>query len=92
MGNPYPKYSLAVSSLEELCRDENFVISPLNLGMALAMLTAGLRGSSQTELLKVLGVTENFPLQIAIKFLTTMRMKIGTSEIRVSVGDSWVAD
>ena len=85
------KNSFTISLLKELCRDEekNFVISPL--GMPLAMLTAGLRGSTQTELLNLLGVTDekelhsmysamlsqkNLPLQIATKILTTMRMEI----------------
>ena len=93
MDNKQPKYAFAVSLLKELCRDEkeNLVISPLSLGMALAMLTAGLRGGTQTELLKLLGVTEekelrsmystllserNLPLQIATKILTTLRMRI----------------
>ena len=60
MGGSKIQYTLALSLLKEVCRDEteNFVISPLSLGMALAMLTAGLRGKTQTELLQLFGATD----------------------------------
>ena len=87
------QYTLALSFLKELCRDEreNFVISPLSLGMALAMLTAGLRGKTQTELLQLFGATDenklhsmystllsekDLPLKLANKYLATMKMRV----------------
>ena len=87
------QYTLALSLLKELCRDEkeNFVISPLSLGMSLAMLTAGSRGKTQTELLQLFGATDenelhslystllsekNLPLKLANKYLATVNMRI----------------
>ena len=93
MGGSKLLYSLALSLLKELCRDEkeNFVISPLSLGMALAMLTAGLRGETQTELLQLFGATDenelhsmystllsekNLPLKLSNKYLATVSMRV----------------
>ena len=87
------QYTLALSLLKELSRDEeeNFVVSPLSLGMALAMLTDGLRGETQTELLQLFGATDenelhsmystllsekNLPLKLANKYLATVNMRI----------------
>ena len=87
---------LAVSFLKELCREEkeNFVISPLSLGVAFAMLTAGLRGETQTELLKLFGASDEdqlhsmysallsrkgLPLKIANKYLAAKNVRINPS-------------
>ena len=80
------KYSFGLSLLQWLCREEkkNFVISPLSLGTAFAMLSAGLRGDTKAELLNLLGSpdenkmhamytellsTDGLPLKIANKYL-----------------------
>ena len=85
--------TLCLSLLKQLCRleEENFVISPVSLGMALAMLTAGSRGKTQTELLQLFGATDenelhsmysallsekNLPLKLANKYLATVKMRV----------------
>ena len=90
-----PKDALAVCLLQELCRDEkdNFVISPLSLGMAFAMLSAGLKDDTKAEVLKILGTLndeelhsmygqllseKNLPLKIANKYLYHHECKIQT--------------
>lgn len=87
------KYRLGFAFLQKLCREEkeNFVISPLSLGTALAMLTAGLRGGTKTELLKLFGTTnenklhyvfcdiltrKDLPLKMANKCLAAQDIKI----------------
>ena len=65
--------TLDISLIKELCREEkeNFVISPLSLGMDLAMWTAGLRGENKTQLLNLLGETdENKRLSMYSTLLT----------------------
>lgn len=87
------KYHLCFSLLQKLRRKEtgSFVISPLSLGTALAMLTAGLRGETKAELLELLGTSdesklhsvysdtlkeEDLPLKMANKYLAAEHIEI----------------
>ena len=54
------KYTFAESLLRNLCSKQkgNFVVSPLNLGTALGMVTAAATGETKCELLQLLATTD----------------------------------
>lgn len=82
------KYTLALSLFQKLCRDEksNFVISPLSLGTALAMLTAGLKGRTQAELLQLFGAKHEDELHAMYTGLLSQK------ELPLKIVNKYLAD
>lgn len=87
------KFALGMTLLQKLCTQtkENFVFSPLSLGTAFAMLTAGLKGETKQEVLTLLGISDeaelhkmyaeliankDLPLKIANKYLADHRVEV----------------
>ena len=82
------QYTLALSFLRELCRKEkgNFVISPLSLGTALAMLSAGLGGDTKTELMQLLGTLDEDELH------STYSELVSNKELPLKIANKYLAD
>ena len=87
------KYTFVDSLLRNLCGEqkENFVVSPLNLGTALGMLTAAATGETKCELLQLFATAdedelhdmfsaplseEGLPLTSATKILADQEVQI----------------
>ncbi|XP_022659097.1 leukocyte elastase inhibitor-like isoform X3 [Varroa destructor] len=86
-------FALGMTLMKVLCAEtkENFVFSPLSLGMAFTMLVAGLKGDTKKEVLGFLGCAnedalhkmyseitkdKNLPLKIANKYLAQHTCKV----------------
>ena len=87
------EYFFGMEFLKQLCNEQegNFVFSPLSLGITFAMLAAGLKGETKSEVLTLLGykdegalhekyagalANQNLPLKIGSKFLVNHEIKV----------------
>ena len=91
ISNQGPKHALTLS-LRKLCLEEknNFVISPLSLGAALAMLSAGLRSETKKEHIRFLDTLDEQDLHRTYTYLLSKNnLPLGMATRCVN---AWVAE